>query len=274
MRKVGDLSTLHDKYFDRGFRVIGISDESSTKLQDRVVGERSGTFWIGADRGDTTMRSYTQRGMLGIPRYYLVDAHGNVVGSSLPTEAELERLLESVFDRGIDRDLHESLADVRAAYEEGAFGAARAMAAECSASEDQAVAEDATYMVEKIDALAEFELHGLDARFAELSPGKAYGRALMLRHWYEGTSLGAWAKDKLEVLGADPAVKNDKRMWSALERVVAKEAKIWKTPAHRRDYQRKRLASDYDKVADKNRSYVKTIALERKKHFESTIEDG
>lgn len=274
MRKVGDLSNLHDKYFDRGFRVIGISDESSSRLKERVVDERNGTFWIGADRGDTTMRSYTQRGSLSIPRFYLVDAHGVVVGSSMPSEAEIEELLDSVFDRDLGRGLHEALADVGLAYSEGAYGAARALAVEASSSEDAAVAADAAFVIEKIDALAEFELHGMELRFADLSPSKAYGQALLLSHWYEGTSLGTWAEEKVTELTDDPAVEDDKRMWAALRRVIAKEAGIWRVPAHRRDYQRKRLAKDYASVADKHRNYVKTLALERKKHFESTLEDS
>ena len=33
MGKVGDLSKLHEKYFDQGFRVIGVSSENAGKLE-------------------------------------------------------------------------------------------------------------------------------------------------------------------------------------------------------------------------------------------------
>ncbi len=90
MRKVGDLSALHQKFFSRGFRVIGVSTESKSTLSKKVVGQRDAKYWIGSDPTGQTMLGYISEGVLGIPRFYLVDASGKVVGHDVPSEEQIE----------------------------------------------------------------------------------------------------------------------------------------------------------------------------------------
>src|SRR5687767_1045620 len=139
MRKVGDLSQLHTKYFDAGLRVVAISDEPSETLRKKMTEALGAKYWIGSDPERKTLDRYTSdSGGAGIPHFYLIGADGKVIGSQLPSEAQLRALLEQ--PHKLDKPLHAKLARARAAYDAGVYGAAHKTALAMQKDPDATVA--------------------------------------------------------------------------------------------------------------------------------------
>src|SRR5687768_7339068 len=90
----------------------------------KVLPEAPGNLWVGMDTSQSTLQRYATEGSMPIPRFYLVDAEGKVVGQDVPEPADLERLLERVFVPALGRTLAPALDGARTAYDLGRPGAA------------------------------------------------------------------------------------------------------------------------------------------------------
>ena len=66
MQQVGHLQKLHEKYFDKGLRIIAVTAEPAGTVESAVVKQRGGKYWMASDPARTTMGRYTTRGR-GVP---------------------------------------------------------------------------------------------------------------------------------------------------------------------------------------------------------------
>ena len=242
MGKVGDLSKLHEKYFDQGFRVIGVSSENAGKLE-KMREDRDAKFWIGIDPADKTSRHFTTGGGTAIPKYYLVNAHGIVVAEGIPDEEELKELLAERFDPALGRETHPELAAARSMYEAGVYGAAWRSAKKATGDKDEAVVSDARFLCDRIQRASDFWKGLAVAEMKNSTPSHCYGRLLILQHRFQGADLGKWARKELGKLGRDKTVKAEKKAWREFEKGFKQELK-----AEGREFYLKNAKKTYEKV--------------------------
>ncbi len=225
MAKVVPLSRLHDKFKDRGFRVVAISENRGSTLR-KMMEQHKPTYYIGWDPEDETRRRFSTFGAISFPRFYLINARGEIVGHDIPSEAALETLLEDVFDSALPQ-LHDGLKAAVDAFEWGAYGAAHAAAQALTESEDPAIAADAAKLIAHVEKLAEHKRTELE--YAREKNGLyadiAYGRLLCMEFEFDGLALAEWAKKERKKLQRDDRVKEHKRAWSKLEDAIEREMK-------------------------------------------------
>lgn len=227
MAKVGDLQALHEKYHARGFRLVAIADEELSH-EDQVkqeMAERGATFPIGIDDKQTTVRRYASRGSLSLPRFYLVDGEGTVVSSRIPTEKELEALLETVYEPALGRTLHEKLATARAAYERDAAGVAYEAAQAFVEADDEALAEDAAFLRTKIERYAAWHREQIEKALADERVSDAMGELLLFQVRFGGMDAVTWADEQVGALVKHEALHAERFAWKKLRAAMAKEAK-------------------------------------------------
>jgi thiol-disulfide isomerase/thioredoxin len=95
VKKLPALEALHKKYRDRGLVVIGVHSEQAGDLVAEFLDKEPLSFPIAVDTGDTA-KSYAVDSW---PTYFLIDKAGKAqwgFSSSLPREAEIEKLLRQV----------------------------------------------------------------------------------------------------------------------------------------------------------------------------------
>ncbi|NJN14580.1 MAG: hypothetical protein HC813_02855 [Planctomycetes bacterium] len=191
---MGHLSELHRKYFDRGLRIIGISDEPEGLLQSKVVEERSGSFWIGSDPGGETVAGFIEPGRRGIPHSYIVNASGVVVGEGIPDEATLEKLLGETFDVQLGRELAPQLKSLVRHYEKGSIGSAWSGSERYLADEDRTVAADAEFLRGKCEAYANFLRKLVEEGIAGKSYNVVFDDLKTLRKDFSGMEVSDWPR--------------------------------------------------------------------------------
>ncbi len=243
MGKVGRLSKLHDKYFDRGFRVVAVSSEPLDELKKAMVDKRKVKYWIGSDPDTVALQEFAQGGEVAIPRFCLVDAKGRVVGHELPDDAQIEALLQDVFDPELHRELHAELAAARGAYEMGAYGVAWRATAPLLAHAEPLVAADARFLRDKIESYSAFRERTGEQDLAGLKPPDAFALLLVQRCEFDGLAAGAWAEQRLRGLRQDESVAKHKQAWAKLEEAVARDVNSAGKP-----YERKRAQDLYGEV--------------------------
>jgi len=225
MAQVGHLNELHDKYFDKGLRIIAISDEGPDLLESKMVKEKSARYWIGSDPGKETAARFIDPGRRGIPHAYLVDARGVVVGEGVPSEQKIEELLKEIFDADLGKELAPALKGLVKSYEKGDIGKAWAGAEKYLAGEDRTVVADAEFLRGKCEAYGNF----LRSLVEQSVAGKSYPRAFddlkTLEKDFAGMEVAEWAWAKDKELAADPAVKDEVAAWEALEKAQELESK-------------------------------------------------
>ena len=224
-----------------------------------MVDQHGASFWIGSDGSNATMKQFVGPGRIGIPRFYLIDAKGVVVGSGVPSEAQVEKLLDQVYDRTLGRDLHGELALAQRAYEEGNYGGALA-AASLRCDDDRAVvAADAALLRDKATGYAAHLQTYLPAEIDGLRADAAQARLLLLEHQFAGLELGTWAGERGKQLAGKHRDKRDKKALRALDAALDREMK-----ARGRPYERKRARQLYLRGVEKHpRHPAAKIAAER-----------
>ncbi len=255
MRRVGDLSRLHEEYFDLGLRVVAITTELPEEVEEEMLRAREVEYWIGSDPSGRMIELYKDdslptppgaRSKVSIPKSYLIDGHGRVVGDAIPTEERIEKLLEGRFDASELPPLHVDLGPARAAYARGAFGEAFESAQVLASSADEALAKDAVLLKERVEAYAEF-LQGLaESSLEKKRPGRAYGLSLALVHRFEGTEAARAARAELQELRADPSVRKELDAWRDFEAALERDVKP--AGAFKADV----IRASYEKVARAN----------------------
>ncbi|MEM8882692.1 MAG: redoxin domain-containing protein [Planctomycetota bacterium] len=179
MQQVGHLQKLHEKYFDKGLRVIAISSESIGTIKGAVTDDRGGLYWLASDPSRETVGRYSNPGGLTIPRTYLIDATGKVVSDGMPNESRIQELLEGVLDTRVGKTLHKSLNGAVKAFEKGDYGKAYKAAGKMTEKEDAALVADAQYLRERCVAVADFS-----KKLIESSAADKKGRGQLQRgHW-------------------------------------------------------------------------------------------
>jgi hypothetical protein len=220
---VGHLNELHDKYFEKGLRVLAISDEPLNKIKAVMVDDLGARYWMGSDPGKETMAPF---GGGGIPHAYLVDASGKVVADLHPgslQDSQIEALLAKVFDPSLGRELHKSLAPLVKEYEKGAWGKAWSGAARYEGNEDAALAADAAFLRERCEAVAAHRKQLVEEAVAEKSYGDALDDLSAIAKDFAGMEAAQWAGARQKELAADPAVAGEIKAWEAYSKAAEKE---------------------------------------------------
>ncbi len=184
-----------------------------------------------------------------------------MVSEGLPSESQIEKLLDDVVLRKLDRELHPALAKAKAAFDAGACGAAFAAAGKLLKQKqdpDKAVIADATYLREAIQKNAAVEQRLIEA--VKSDARKRYGRLMVLRYEYDGLPESKWAQQELRGLAKVERVKRDKKQWRALETAIKREMKI-----NGKVYELKRTLDLYSKtIGLKSTSVPGKIAKRRR----------
>jgi hypothetical protein len=220
---VGHLNELHDKYFEKGLRIVAISDEPLNKIKAVMVEELGARFWMGSDPGRETMAPF---GGGGIPHAYLLDASGKVVADLHPgnlQESQIEELLAKAFDPALGRELHKSLAPLVKEYEKGAYGKAWSGAGRSAGAEDAALAADAAFLREKCEAAAAHRKQLAEGAIADKSYGDALDDLASIAKDFAGMEAATWAAAKQKELAQDPAIGNEIKAWEAYAKAGEKE---------------------------------------------------
>lgn len=220
---MGHLNELHDKYFEKGLRIVAISDEPLNKIKAVMVDELGARYWMGSDPSRETSTPF---GGGGIPHAYLVDVSGRVVADMHPgnlQESQIEELLGKVFDPALGRELHKSLAGPVKEYEKGQYGKAWSGAARDTEDADGTLAADAAYLRERCEAVAAFRKGLAEEAIADRSYGSALDDLEGISKDFAGMEVAQWAAAKEKELGADPAVANELKAWKAWAKASEKE---------------------------------------------------
>jgi len=246
MAQVVHLNELQEKYYDQGLRIIAITKEPTGTIESALLEAREAKYWVGSDPGGESMKQFTSPGSVGIPHAYLVDASGKVVSEGVPSEQQIEKLLEGAFDAALGKDLHRSLGGAVKSYGKGQIGAAWAASGRFVEDEKRGLAADAAFLREKAQSYAKF-VRGLAESGIE---SKDFGTAMDDLGWlqkdFAGMEAAAWAKTKLAELKADPAVKNELSGMKALRKAQAREL-----DAGGKEKKLKGVVSAYRKVVKK-----------------------
>ena len=65
MAQVGHLNDLQEKYFDKGLRVVAISDEPLGLIEKKMLEEKGAKYWIGSNPGKSSMGNFSDPGGIG-----------------------------------------------------------------------------------------------------------------------------------------------------------------------------------------------------------------
>ena len=224
MGQVAHLQKLNEKYFDKGLRIVAVTKEAPGLVENMVVEQRGGKYWIASDPGGETMASYTQPGRLGIPHAYLIDASGNVVSEGVPSDGQIEALLADTFDVALGRDLHKALKAPVKSYEKGQYGKAYAAAAKSLENEDNALVADARYLRKRCEDVAAFQQKMIESSVKAKDFATAYADIASAPKAFAGMEIATWAVTKKKELDADESVQVEVKAWSALEKARKKQA--------------------------------------------------
>ncbi len=224
MNQVGHLEELNKKYYDKGLRIIAVSNESIGLLQAQVVEARGGNYWIASDPERATVAGYITPGRRGIPHAYLIDATGTVVSEGVPDSGRIEQLLEGVFDPALGRDLHKSLKAAVKSYEKGDYGKAHAAAARYLENEDRVISSDATFLQERCVACANFNKGLVEGGIKQKDFTTVYTDLKMISKKFAGMEIAQWAAAKKKELDGSADVATEMKAWKALKKARSKEA--------------------------------------------------
>ncbi len=226
MSKVGHLQKLHETYGKRGFVMIGIADEEHPKHVAKAMKAKEATYPIGVDVRQRTVDGYATKGVLPLPRFYLVDVDGVVVSSAQrepPTAAQIEAQLERVMLPELDRALHESLASVVADYERDACGLAWKTATKHTTSEDAKVAEDARFLRAKVERYAAWQRERIKKLLKANTHVQAMAELVVFERRFDGMDVADWARKQIGTLLKVKPIHEQRFAWDKLRKAMAKE---------------------------------------------------
>jgi hypothetical protein len=227
MRQVGHLNELQRKYFDKGLRVIAITDESMGTVESKMK-DPAPEYWIGSDPGRATMSQFKAGRGGGIPHSYLIDSAGNVVEDMHPAslkDGRIEELLKGAFDGSLRPDLHGSLKSLVKYYNKGQYGKAWAGAARYLEHEDRVVKADAAYLRERAEACAAFRRKLVENGVKNKDYLTVYEDLADLGRSFAGMDVATWAADMKKKLDGDAAVATELKAWKVLRKAQDKERK-------------------------------------------------
>jgi len=224
MQQVGHLQELHEKYYDKGFRIVAISAEPAGTIEKAVKENRGAAYWMGSDPSRETMSKYLEGRGAGIPHAYLVDAYGFVVSEGFPSDQKIEELLADALDTSLERELHRSLGSAVRAFEKGDWGKAWSAAERYLEDEDAQLAADAKYLRERCEAIAAWYRKAaekcIEARDFTLALDDLAG----IQKNFGGLEAATWAQEKEKELSSDAKVKEEVAAWKAWEKASRSRA--------------------------------------------------
>ena len=221
MAQVGHLQKLNEKYFDKGLRIIAITAES-TGTADMVT-KKGGKYWIASDPGRATMGRYTQKGRLGIPHAYLIDASGTVVSEGVPNEQRIEELLKDAFNPALGKDLHKSLKTAVKLYKKGGYGKAWAAVARATQNDDRTIAADALYLQKRCEEVAKWNQTQVENAIKAKDYATAYADFKAIPKTFDGMEIVLWAREMKAKLDADKEAQTELKAFKAFEKAQKKQ---------------------------------------------------
>ena len=205
------LSSLHDKFFDVGLRVVALSSAPVATLRKELIDSRKAKFWVGSDPLDVSLGRYATSPKVTVPHVFVVGGDGKVIGSELPSESDVRAMLEA--SHKVTQQLHAKLQKARVAYDAGSYGAAHKIASVSTKDADAMVAVDATLMCNKINGHAEFVRLTLAAEKVD-DPNERYATLLRFVAQFDGLEPTKWAQTQLAELRKNDRVKPLLPDWS------------------------------------------------------------
>jgi len=222
MKQVGHLSELNDKYFEKGLRIVAISNEAMGTIKSKM-GEA--TYWIGSDPSSSMLAAF---GGGGIPHGYLVDANGTIVSDFHPaslSDEQIENLLQGVFDESLGRELDGRLKSAVKSYEQGQYGKAYAAAARYVEDEDETLKADALFLRARVEDCANFRKRMVDRGMAAKDYVTVFEDLDDIARVFDGLEVEAWAAETKKKLEADDQVSLEIKGWKAYEKAQERERK-------------------------------------------------
>jgi len=222
MKQVGHLSELNDKYFDKGLRIVAISNEAMGTIKSKM-GEA--TYWIGSDPSSSMLAAF---GGGGIPHGYLVDANGTIVSDFHPgnlQDTQIENLLQGVFDESLGRELDGRLKGAVKCYEQGQYGKAYAAAARYVEDEDATLKADAQYLRSRVEDCAAFRKKMVEQGIAAQDYVMVYDDLEAIGKDFDGLEIEGWAAETKKKLDADDQVSLELKGWKAYQKAQEREIK-------------------------------------------------
>ena len=101
-RSIPHLSSLYNRYNDKGLEIIGISTEDADTVEPYVkrMGKKM-TYTVALDQNRATIRSYMGGvGVNTIPHAFIVDWNGQIIWHGSPLEPIFEDLIEALIEEG------------------------------------------------------------------------------------------------------------------------------------------------------------------------------
>ena len=217
MAGVPHLQELHDKFNDKGFELVAVSNEDVGKIQSGMIDGKSATFGVvRADIGSI----YESR---GIPHSWVLDAEGKCIYKGHPsgvTNELVEGWVANLAPTKVDKELHKDLKGAVKSFDKGEIGKAQAETQKVAdAAEDEAVKADAEH------------LQGLIKRHIDLYEGKmakakesgdlvALGKTLeKASEAFKGSELGDKWADELKELEKSDEYKDTTKAADELDKI-------------------------------------------------------
>ena len=123
MAGVPHLQELHDKFNDKGFEIVAVSNEDVGKIQTGLIDAKKVTYGVvRADIGSV----YESR---GIPHSWVLDAEGKCIYKGHPSGVKAEMVEEWVANLAptkVGKELHKDLKGAVKSFEKGEIGKAQA----------------------------------------------------------------------------------------------------------------------------------------------------
>ncbi len=211
---MGHLNQLWDKYKDKGFVLLAVTDEPR-KLVDAFVAKNGAKYPIVIEGSDSA-RNF---GITGFPSTFLIAPNGRIVsaGNGFDDEALLGKVLEKAL---VPPTLPESLSAAQKLVEKRKFADARAALAKAGAADKQA-ADAAIAWIDKSADSALADAQELEKTGQVGDAGMSYEE---IEADYAGLDAAAKADAALKALLADSAKKKEVDAAKALDKARDKAA--------------------------------------------------
>lgn len=215
------LTELHEKYGERGLRVIGITNEARA-LVDKFVEKHAAKYMLVVE----STNSGASYGTTSVPSPWLIGADGRILMKGLPNDQQIEAALEKV---RMPPKLTKPLEPLGAAVKKEKFGEAHGKVAKLL--EGTTLGDDDRKAAEALRDWLDWQAgSALDDAKADGEKGDWYAASLTLeraKKCFAGMPAANDATEQLKAIAADKAKKDavaaGKRLQAALDQQKDKD---------------------------------------------------
>lgn len=218
------MQKLWDEHGGKGLHIFALEAQNHSVDEIKACLAQNGhkSYPVAAGGGN----GYDTGG--GIPHAWVIGVDGKVAFEGNPGDGQFDQTIKAELAKirfpGLGRsDFDKGVSKALGLYAKKDLGGARREAQKLAANEKgaEATRADATWLVERFTKLAQEQLALAD----EYAAGKRYAEASEVLSWLAETMKkeeeGTAAKDKLDALKADPAVKKELEAAKKLSKLLA-----------------------------------------------------